>query len=85
MRIQVDATVVPVPVIEVPVNHQDRRFLQVLQGFLPDVRLSIHSGNLADVGFGTQDVGLGLMGAHGQAHLRKGHGSTTKSSMASFT
>ena len=42
MWVQVDASVIPVPIVEVPLNHQHPGFLQVLQCLLPDIRLSIH-------------------------------------------
>ena len=43
MRVQVDAAVVTVAVVEVPVHHQDPRLLQVPEGFLSKLGAFVHS------------------------------------------
>ena len=42
MRVQIDAAVVAIPEIEVPVEHQHLVALQILERFLPNLFLSIH-------------------------------------------
>ena len=46
VRVQVDAAVIAVAVVEVPVDHQDLGLLQILQRLLAKLRAFVHRPSL---------------------------------------